>query len=238
MSQTEILALWGAVTGTIGTIAGLLGLWLRFRQHGLDKPKLVCESSFGFESPGRPTHKITIRSVGRRPVAIDQIKYFNIPRIWSHRLTKRFQHKKGRWVWGQTPRKAIKLGEGEKTEVSVSLPDSISITEIYKVEVVDQTGKGWPVKWKAISKLKKVATEEILEEFAEKNDKRIASATGYRLGTRYYLETKFNTKPGRTGVPTGRNFWFLDIKKYQQKMQDIKTIQAVEFLSGRSEEIQ
>ena len=44
MSQTEVLALWGAVTGTIGTLAGLLGLWLRFRQHGLDKPKLKCES--------------------------------------------------------------------------------------------------------------------------------------------------------------------------------------------------
>lgn len=50
MSQTEVLAIWGAVTGTIGTFAGLLGLWLRFRQHGLDKPKLLCESSFGFDS--------------------------------------------------------------------------------------------------------------------------------------------------------------------------------------------
>lgn len=238
MSQTEILALWGAVTGTIGTIAGVLGLWLRFRQHGMDRPKLMCDSSFGFESPSRPTHKITIRSVGRRPVAIDQIKYFNIPRIWSHRLTKRFQHKKGRWVWGQSPNKAIKLGEGEKAEVSVSLPDSISITEIYKVVVVDQTGKEWPVKWAAISKLKKIATEEILEEFAEDNDKRAVSAIGYRLGTRYFLETKFNTKPGRTGVPCGRGFWFLDIKKYQEKLQNVRSIQAIEFLSGESEEIQ
>jgi hypothetical protein len=238
MSQTEILALWGAVTGTIGTIAGVLGLWLRFRQHGMDRPKLMCDSSFSFESPSRPTHKITIRSVGRRPVAIDQIKYFNIPRIWSHRLTKRFQHKKGRWVWGQSPKKAIKLGEGEKAEVSVSLPDSISITEIYKVVVLDQTGKEWPVKWAAISKLKKVATEEVLEEFSDENDKRVVSAVGHRLGTRYFLETKFNTKPGRTGVPSGRSFWFLDIKKYQEKLQNVKSIQAIEFLSGESEEIQ
>lgn len=42
MSQTEVLAIWGAFTGTIGTIFGLLGLWLRFRQHGLDKAKLLC----------------------------------------------------------------------------------------------------------------------------------------------------------------------------------------------------
>lgn len=238
MSQTEILALWGAITGTIGTVAGVLGLWLRFRQHGMDRPKLMCDSSFGFESPSRPTHKITIRSVGRRPITIDQIKYFNVPRIWSHRLTKCFQHKKGRWVWSQSLKTAIKLGEGEKTEVSVSLPESNSITEIYKVVVVDQTGKEWPVKWAAISKLKKVATEEILEAFVEENDKRVFSAIGYRLGTRYFLETKFNTKPGRTGVPCGRSFWFLDIKKYQEKLQKVKSIQAIEFLSGEAEEIQ
>lgn len=237
MSQTEILALWGAITGTVGTFAGVLGLWLRFRQHGLDRPKLLCESSFGFESPSRPSHKITIRSVGRRPVAIDQIKYFNIPRIWSHRLTKHFQHKKGRWVYKQTPGQSIKLEEGEKKEVSISLPNSISITEIYKVVVIDQTGKEWPVKWATISKLEKVATKEILEEFTAENDKRVVSATGYRLGTRYYLETKFNTKPERTGVPCGRGIWFLDIKKYKEKMKNIKSVQVEEFLSGISEEI-
>jgi len=77
-----------------------------------------------------------------------------------------------------------------------------------------------------------------LEEFAEDNDKRAVSAIGYRLGTRYFLETKFNTKPGRTGVPCGRSFWFLDIKKYQEKLQNVRSIQAIEFLSGESEEIQ
>jgi len=59
MSQTEVLAIWGAVT--TGTVVGLLGLWLRFRQHGLDKAKLLCESSFGFDSPNRSLHKLTVR---------------------------------------------------------------------------------------------------------------------------------------------------------------------------------
>jgi hypothetical protein len=238
MNQTEILVVWGAVSGTIGTFACMLWLWLRFRQHGLDKPKLVCDSSFSFESPNRPAHKITIRSVGRRPVVIDEIKYFIIPRIWSHRLTKRFQHKKGFWVWGQTLEKAINLGEGEKAEVSVSLHESIPITEIYKVKVVDQTGKEWPVKWAAISRLKKIATTEALEDFAEENDTRTVSAIGYRLGTRYFMETKFNTKPGRSGVPCGRAFWFLSIRKYKEKMESVKSVQSIEFLSGESEQIQ
>jgi predicted DNA-binding antitoxin AbrB/MazE fold protein len=237
MSQTEILAIWGAVTGTVGTVAGLLGLWLRFRQHGLDKPRLVCEASFGFDSPNRPNHKITIRSVGRRPVAIDSVKYFIRLKPWYHRITRAWQHKNGRWLWHQKPRESIKLNEGEKREVVISLPDGLDITDIYRVEVVDQTARRWPVKWVSKSRLCKTATQETLDEFADENDKRIVSATGYRVGERYYLDTKFNTKPARTGKPCGRGFWFFDVHKYREKLQDVKSTQASCFLSGEAEEI-
>ncbi|MEM5531001.1 hypothetical protein [Pseudoalteromonas arctica] len=237
MSQTEVLAIWGAVTGTVGAVAGLLGLWLRFRQHGLDKAKLLCESSFGFDSPNRSLHKLTVRSIGRRPVAIDNIRYFITPRDWKQRLIKSWHHKKGRWLWHQEPKQKIKLGEGEKTEISISLPNGIAITEIYKVGVVDQAGKAWPVKWEASSRLQKVATQETLDEIAKENDKRVVSATGYRLGEKYFLETKFNTKPSRSGTPCGRSFWFLDEKKYQEKLQNIKDIQLDQFLSGDIEEL-
>lgn len=237
MSQTEMLAIWGAITGTIGTVAGLLGLWLRFRQHGLDKPKLICEATFGFDSPGRPTHKITVRSVGRRPVTLDATQYFNIPRIGWHKFTKTWQHKKGRWVWKNGIRQKIKLGEGEKTELSISLPDNISITEIYKAKILDQTGKAWPVKWPSKSKLQKIATHEILDEFKEENQKRVVEVTGHRLGERYFLETKFNTKPGRTSVACGRGFWFFDIKKYQEKLQQVRSVQIDKFLAAEAEEI-
>lgn len=237
MSQTEILAIWGAVTGTVGTVAGLLGLWLRFRLHALDKPRLVCEASFGFDSPNQPNHKITIRSVGRRPVALDNVNYFIKPKLWQHRITKAWQHKKGRWLWRQKPRERIKLNEGEKSEIVISLPDGLDITDIYRVEVIDQTARRWPVKWMATSRLYKTATQETIDEFTEENDKRIVSVTGYRLGERYYLDTKFNTKPGRTGKPSGRGFWFFDVLKYREKLQDVKCNQASSFLSGEAEDI-
>ena len=237
MSQTEVLAIWGAVTGTIGTFAGLLGLWLRFRQHELDNPKLLCESSFGFEPPNRPKHKLIIRSVGRRPVVIDNIRYFITPRSWKQIITKYWQHKKGRWLWHQEPKQKIKLSEGEKSEVGISLPEGITITEIYKVEVIDQTGRAWPVDWQSNSRLRKIATQEVLDEINEENDKRIVSATGYRLGEKFFLETKFNTKPGRMGVPCGKSFWFIDLRKYQEKFHDIKDNQATMFLSGEIDEI-
>lgn len=238
MNQTEVLAIWGALTGTIGTIAGLLGLWLRFRQHGLDKPKLVCESSFGFDSPNHPKHTITIRSVGRRPVVINNIRYFITPRIWKHRVTKFWQHKKGRWLSNQELRQKTKINEGEKTEIRISLHDWFDITEIYKAEVVDQTGKVWPIQWKPHSILVKIAKQETLDELSEENEKRIFSAIGYRLGERYYIQTNFNTKPTRMGVPCGKGFWFFDLKKYQEKFMNIKDIQAAKFLSGEIEEIQ
>ncbi len=238
MNQTEVLAIWGALTGTIGAVAGLFGLWLRFRQHGLDKPKLVCESSFGFDSPNRPKHMLTIRSVGRRPIVIDNIRYFITPRNWKQRITKLWQHKKGRWLSHQEPKQKTKLTEGEKTEIRISLPDGLDITEIYKVELVDQTGKAWPIKWQSHLRLQKIATQETLDDFSEENEKRIVGATGYRLGERYFLETNFNTKPGRTGVACGKRFWFFDLKKYQEKLNEIKDLQASKFLSGEIEELQ
>lgn len=237
MSQTEALALWGAVTGTIGTLAGLLGLWLRFRQHGLDKPKLKCESSFGYDGPNFPKHQITIRAVGRRPVSIDCIKYFILPRTWKQRVTKYFHHEKGRWIWHQHPKSAVKLNEGEKSEFLISLPDGLCITEICKVEVVDQTGQSWPVKWASQKRLISTATQEVLDEYTKENGKRIVSATGYRLGERFYLSTSFNTKPGRTGKTSGRGFLLLDEKKYKEKLDDVINYQAQRFLSGETEEI-
>ncbi|CAO1665095.1 RING-type E3 ubiquitin transferase [Halomonas sp. NYA30] len=237
MIQTEVLALWGAVTGTIGTLAGLLGLWLRFRQHGLNKPKLKCESSFGYDGPKTPKHKITVRAVGRRPVSIDYIKYFILPRTWRQRATKYFQHKKGRWIWRQHPKSAVKLNEGEKSEFFISLHESLCITEIYKVEVVDQTGHSWPVKWVSQKRLKSIATHEVLDEYNDENEKRIVGVTGYRVGERFYIGTSFNTKPVRTGKTCGRGFWFLDEEKYKEKLHDVIDYQAHRFLSGETEEI-
>lgn len=237
MNQTEVLALWGAVTGTIGTLAGLLGLWLRFRQHGLDKPKLKCESSFGYDGPNFSKHKITVRAVGRRPVSIDSIRYFITPRSWKQRVTKYWQHKAGRWLWHQEPKQKVKLSEGEKTDFSISLPDGICITEIYKVEVVDQTGQSWPVRWLPHKRLKKIATQEVLDESVIENERRVVSVTGYRVGEKFFLDTKFNTKPGRTGKTCGRGFWFLGLNEYKEKLHDVTEFQAEKFLSGEVEEI-
>lgn len=78
----QALAIWGAVTGTIGTVTGVIGLILRYRAHKRDNPFLQCEADFSFEhssGEARPKHKITVRSVGRRPVSVDYVRYFTKP---------------------------------------------------------------------------------------------------------------------------------------------------------------
>jgi hypothetical protein len=235
MSQTEILAIWGAVTGTVGSIAGLLGLWLRFKQHGLDKASLVCEAEFGYDSPEWSKHKIIIRSIGRRPVTVDHIRYLIRPNKFLHKITRNHQHSKGRWLWDQNYK--AKLTEGEKTETSISLHESIKITDIYKVKVIDQAGIEWDVKWPSERVLHKTATKSELKSASDENAKRAVSAVGYRLGERFYIQTKFDTKPQRMGKPNGRGFWLMDEKKYSNKIDDIINVQFEKFLSGETEEI-
>ena len=210
---------------------------MRFRQHGLDKPKLLCESSFAFDPPIHSKHIIKIRSVGRRPVSLDKIRYFIAPRGWKEKLISWWHYKNGRWLWDQEAPKATKLNEGEKTEIEISLIRGLEITEIGKVCVIDQAGKSWPVKWPSKSSLKKVATQEELDRFVLENEKRIISATGYRIGVQYYLETTFKTKAHRPG-PRGRSFWFHNKKEYQDKFKNVKDSQAPKFLEGEIEGVE
>lgn len=237
MSQTEILAVWGAISGTIGTLVGLLGLWLRFRQHGLDRADLSCDSGFGYESPTHTQHKITIRSTGRRPVTIDHVRYFITPSDWRRRIIKSFLHRKNQWVWDQEPKTKEKLSEGEKTELKILLPRGVDITEVYKAQIIDQSGKSWPIKWPSTKTLTKIATTNKLVTITEENDKRVVHLVGHRLGERYFLEASFNTKPGRSGMPSGRFFWFPDEKKYLGKLKEIQNNQVGKFLSAEVEEI-
>ena len=169
MDQTAILALWGAITGTLGTFAGLFSLWLRFRQHRLDKTKLRGESWFGFTAPEKTQHKITLRCIGRRPISIDGIQYCVAPPYWHQRITQYWQQKTKQPLCFQKI-KNTRLLEGEKIDIRIRLPDDIDITEIYKAYAIDQTGKRWSISWLAKEKLHQMNSNQPISVSFTKKD--------------------------------------------------------------------
>lgn len=237
MFETETLAIWGAITGSVGTIAGLINLWIRLKQHRLDVSKLECDSNFTYESPTTSKHKLIIRSVGRRPLTLDKIQYFIMPKTWTHKIIKKWHYNKEHYTYNQDL-KNTKLTEGEKIEFLISLPNGLEMTDIYKAQVLDQAGKTWKVKWPSVATLIQIATKEELFSIEEENDKRFVAVKGYRLGRKYFIETKFDTKVKRTGVIIGRSFWFVDAKKYLEKLQNIQDTQIVKFLASETESIE
>jgi len=237
MFETATLAIWGAITGSIGTIAGLINLWIRLKQHRLDVSKLKCDSDFNYELPTTPKHKLIIRSIGRRPLTLDKIQYFIMPKTWAHKIIKKWHHNKKEYTYSQDL-KNTKLTEGEKIDFLISLPNGLEITDIYKVQILDQTGKTWKVKWPSVATLTQIATKEELFFLEEENDKRFVAVKGYRLGKKYFIELKFDTKVKRTGMINGKGFWFEDVKKYLEKLQNIQDTQIVKFLASETEVIE
>jgi hypothetical protein len=237
MSQTEFLAIWGALTGTLGSIAGFLGLWLRFKQHKLDQVKLLCSTSFGFQSPNNHDHKIIIRSVGRRATTIDHIRFYVLPDNWKLRLLKKYEYSKGRWIWDQKIKDIIRLEEAEKYDLKIKLPVGLKVSSIYQAKVFDQAGNSWVIKWPRINEVIKLTTEVELMSLTQELDNRFVEITGHRLGNKYLISTYFNTKPQRTGVVSGCDIWFFDENSYNNKIKYIKDVQVNKFLNGEIEEI-
>lgn len=231
MNQTDFLALWGAVTGTIGCIAGLWTLRLKSIEHKQDKPKLILEGVFKFSKPDEPNHKIKIRSVGRRPVTLDSVTYYIFHKDWKQRY-KFNRHKNGQYLWKQPFLEKKKLQEGESFDLRINLPNGLSPSDIYKVTVTDQAGTHWDVNWPTISKLKKIATQECLYEVTKENDKRCVVFIGYRLGEEYYLQITFNSKPPKPGPFNLNPLRFKDKHRFQDRVSDLLKNQIPQYLSG------
>jgi hypothetical protein len=234
---TSALAIWGAVTGTIGTVAGLLSLYLRFKQHKQDAANLKCGSEFVFDRYSYPNHRIICRSVGRRPITIEAINYYILPKKLWQRLIKNKLHKEGKWVFKQELQRPVELTDGKKTEIKMSLIEGLEYSEIYRVQAVDQTGCLWSVEWPSPKNLNIVSSEESLFELEKEQGNRSIKILGCRCGERYLIETEFHSKLRISGGITGRTFTFLDYGSYTSKLDDIVDSQAGQYLESKADEI-
>jgi hypothetical protein len=239
-SLTQTLALWGAVTGTIGTVAGIANLALRFKQHKKDQPKLLCTSEFSFEhSAGvaRPQHKLIIRSVGKRPVTVDYVRYFISPKGFWQSLFKQRAWNKNKWIYDDQPRSTMHITEGKKEVIRISMPNGLSIPEIAKVEIHDQSGKAWNVKWPSARKLATEVHHEQLHESEESNSDRVCKIRGYSAADKYHIYTHWNLTAGNKSSFKGKFFNLKSEKEYQSKLREIIDIQQPKILTCELDEI-
>ncbi|WP_105258113.1 hypothetical protein [Pseudoalteromonas sp. T1lg88] len=237
MIQTEVLAMWGAVTGTIGTLAGLINLWFRFKQFISDRPHLKCESTFEHLGPKSHKHRVTVRSLGRRPVRIDCINYYIRPRAWWRSLIKIGHHRDGRFIYKDSSPNGKKLDEGESEDFKISMPNGLKVTDIYKVELIDQTGKCWPVKWLSKKRLSQVATQELLNTFSKENEYRAVDVSGHRLGIKFYISGSYWCKGASQNRRYGIAFSFRSFDTYNKKFKDLTEHQCEKYLSGEVDSI-
>ena len=230
----QALAIWGAVTGTIGTISGVIGLILRYRTHKRDNPFLQCDSDFFFEhlsGDARPKHKITVRSVGRRPVSVDYVRYFMRPGRRWHRVFKWYHWYRKRWVYNQTPRNPITLPEGTKEDVYISVPNGFPLGEVLKAEVHDQAGNVWKVSWPRLRRLRRLIRNEKLGEIEEENSRQQCKVVGYLAGEHFHIYAQWNREPGKKKAFKTQFFRFQTCDEYKRKWADIGNSQVPKFLN-------
>ena len=138
---TLIIAIWGAITGTIA-------LFLKIRIFFKERPKLKVlpqiEYSFsGVELPPSINFKIKVTNIGRRPVYIGKIFAIYKSDSWIKNI---FRINENNRFYYLTSGGSKELTEG-KAELFNSNIDNTSekyhILNIYKVMVIDETGKKW-----------------------------------------------------------------------------------------------
>lgn len=231
--STEQLAVWGALTGSIGTITGALSLYLRFRQHKRDQVKLKCEVNFDHEfysgSKPRKNYKIVVRSVGRRPVTIDYAQYRLGPTDFPKRLQRWTKWRKGEWVRNVEPKTKASLTEGMKIEIPIDV-ERISFEHVYKVKIVDQTGRFWPVEWPSRRKIQTITHYKELDSFAEENPRQKVTLHGYEFQNKFRLTIYWNPEAGKKTSMKGRVFEFNTPKQYTDKVRMLKQDKIPTFL--------
>jgi len=242
LTGTQLLAIWGAVTGTIGTITGVLGLWLRYRHQKRDQARLRCEARFDFEvSNGvpRPKYKIVVRCIGRRPVALDGIEYYYTPKNVKDRLLRHRLWRNGKWrsVDDVGSRRPVSLSEGEKKEFLIEERQLGHLDKVVKVCVLDQTGKRWHVPWPRSKQLAQKTQHGELDRIEEENPRRTCKIVGYYLQNDFYILAHWNKEPPSKSVSVGRTFHFNRKDAYMQKLEEIRFDLIPRLLAEEIEEI-
>jgi hypothetical protein len=105
------------------------------------------------------------------------------------------------------------------------------------VEVHDQSGKTWAVKWPSSSKLEILVHHEKLHATEESNENRVCKLSGYTASGKYHIYVHWNSTPKNKNAFNGKYFYFKTKKEYDEKLKDIIENQQPKLLACEADEI-
>ncbi|MCH8489149.1 MAG: hypothetical protein LAT81_04350 [Oceanicaulis sp.] len=226
MIETEILALWGAATGTIGTITGALSLWLRYRHLKRDQTKLRCEVRFDYEVTDgvpKPRYKFVVRNVGRRPVTLDRVQYCYHPKAYRDRLFTRWHWRTGNWCSSDEISKfqPVTLSESQKYEFQIMDFRLPGLQSVGRLRVIDQAERSWRVPWPNKKRIERETSFGEVDKHEESNPRRICKLFGYRIKGEYFIYAQWNHEPPSKGAQKGRTLRFENEADFKLKWAEI-----------------
>jgi hypothetical protein len=193
------------------------------------------DHEFHHGSNPRKNYKIVVRSVGRRPVTIDHAQYRLGPLEFPTKLQRWAKWRKGDWVRNVEPKNKVSLTEGTKIEIPIDV-ESISFEHVYKVKIVDQTGRFWPVAWPSRKKILTITHYKELDNLAEENPQQKVTLHGYEFQKKLKLTIFWNPEAGKKTAMKGRSFEFNSHKQYTDKVSVLKQEKIPVFLkTGESD---
>ncbi len=226
------LSLWGAITGTIGTILGVIGLILKAKEFNRNKANLICKSEIKYQTIDNLDVRIFASASGRSPVQINKLKIYVMPSKPWIRLIRFFYYKRKEFILElDIPKR--KINEQERIDFKLNLPNGLKYSDIYKMYIIDGVHKEWPVEWPSVSTVKKKIEKIQLGKLEIKGDLQTVILTSYQLYKRFYL--KVDHKIPLDSYTTGR--WFKKKKDLEEAIKKIRLEQEENLIDGKIDKI-
>ena len=118
---------------------------------------------------------------------------------------------------------------GTKIEIPINV-ENISFKHVYKVKIIDQTGRAWPVVWPSRKKILTITHYKELDKLTKESTLQKVRLHGYEFQNKFVLAIFWNPEVGKKISMIGRNFEFNSHKKYTEKLGVLKSKKIPIFL--------
>ena len=219
---TFYLSIWGSITGTIAVLATALNMIfnaIKIKQEGA-KLKIITIIDYEINFDLRKKLEIVVSSLGKKQIYFDNIEYYVIPETFIKKIFKNFLYKKDKYIYHQ-PISNVLLSEGQKINLKIILPNGLDLSEICKVNIVDQTGHKWKVSWPSISYIKDYNKKENIFSIEKENSLYKLTVEGNKVWNFYSIRTTLAEKK-QMGKTQYFNKRFSDKKSYDNAINQLK----------------